>query len=176
MDADGIVTGFNPGSPNLGEPGNYDAYEFGVLTIRPFDPNRFGGADAVTELFSVGVPDPTFTPISPGDIIGNANPGQSIDVLVSSTGPDPAAPTQPDLVNELPLFKIATIFFDSGATVVEIVDTGGAPGDVIEGLNIPGVRSSYARVVALFVYPSPEEAALGPFLTIDEVTLSFTFN
>ena len=37
-------------------------------------------------------------------------------------------------------------------------------------------RDAFVRVLAEFEYDNGPEAALGPFATVDSVTLSFTFN
>ncbi len=178
MDADGIIFGLNPGVPTGGTLNNYDNFESGFLSIRGFDPNRFGGANAITELFPIGAPNPTYLPFQPGDIIGNANPAQTIDVFMSSAAPDRLNPSSPDLLTETAQFAIAKISFGGGSTVIDIFDKGlGTFGDIATDLNTGALsRDAFVRVVATFDYTNPKEAALGPFLSMDRVIVRYSFN
>ncbi len=176
MDADGVIFGINPGIAT--GVNNYDNFASGILSIRGFDPNRFGGANAITELYSVGVPNPTFLPFEPGDIIGLSNPGQSIDVFMSSARPDRLNPQAPDLLTETSIFGVSRVSFAGGSTVIDVFDRGtGTFGDIALDLNTgPLERDAFVRVVATFTYTVASEAALGPFLEMDQVRLRYSFN
>jgi hypothetical protein len=172
MSATGAIGGnFNPGTPNPGEPGNYDSFEMGVLTIRSFDVNRFGGVAAVTELYSTGVADPAFLNMTSGDILAIASGGQRIRIWASSSKADPEEPTIPDITTEIGAIEMAVVTASGGSTNVDII------GD-LRNLNPSGGpdRDAFVRMRADFLYDDPIEAALGPFMVMDQVTVSFTFN
>jgi len=172
MSATGAVGGnFNPGTPNPGEPGNYDAFVNGVLTIRSFDVNRFGGVSAVTELYSTGVADPAYVNMSSGDILALASGSQQIRIWATSSKADPDEPTSPDVASEIGAVEMALVTASGGSTNVAIV------GD-LRDLNPGGgpARDAFVRMRADFIYDDPIEAALGPFMVMDEITVSFTFN
>ena len=169
MDPNGVIDGLTLPGP---QPGDFDSYATGVLTVRAFDPNRFGGASAVTELFNVRAADPAYLPIADTDIKGKVNNvKQRIRVLVSSARPLAATPLLPDLASEIPAFEVAVILFVGSGTGVDI--TGN-----MSALNPDGIpaRDAFARVIATFEYDDPVESALGPFSNIDVVTFSFSFN
>ena len=172
MSATGAIEGgFNPGSPNPGEAGNYDAFVNGVLTIRSFDVNRFGGVSAVTELYSTGVADPAYLNMTSGDILALATGGQQIRIWASSSRADPDEPTIPDVTSEIGAIEMALVTASGGSTNIAIV------GD-LRNLNPGGVpgREAFVRMRADFIYDDPVEAALGPYMVMDEITISFTFN
>jgi hypothetical protein len=166
-----IGGGFIPGTPNPGEPGNYDAFVGGVLTIRSFDVNRFGGVSAITELYSTGVADPAYLNMSSGDILALATGGQQIRIWASSSKVDPDDPTTPDVTTETGAIEMALVTSSGGSTNVDIV------GD-LRNLNPAGgpARDAFVRMRADFIYDDPVEAALGPFMVMDQITVSFTFN
>ncbi len=169
MDADGVIQGITPGNQNPGEPGNFDEFDDGVLSIRGFDVNRFGGAHAITELYSVRAANPSYLPLTPPDIVATVTGGQVIEIRVSSARPDPVGMV--DLLSETFRFKMAEVSVVAGGTVVDVT------GDMsdLNPLGVPA-RDAFIRWVATFLYDVPAEAALGPFMKIDEVTATFTFN
>ena len=154
-----------------GQPGNHDQNPDGIVSIRTFDPGRFGGSDAVTELFSVLAAAPTYQDLTPSDIEATVRRGgQRIRIFDSSAQSDAVEPLKPDLSSEIPQVEVALASFVNGGTGITI--TGSLP-----DLNPdPSTRDAFARVVAVFEYDSAEEAALGPFLEIDKVTIPLTFN
>jgi len=145
-----------------------------VLTISPFNADRFSSITAVTELFPVTTSKPAYVDYDPKtDILGNvANMDQTIRVRVSSALSNPEDPTLADPTSENPDFEIALLSFQSNATVVT------RTGDIRDLNAVPGVgdRRAFVRVRAAFQYDIGVQAALGPFATIDEVKISYDFN
>jgi hypothetical protein len=166
MDADGIIGGLIPG-----QPGNYDGYANGVLTVRTFETGRFSSIAAVTELFHVLAADPEYTALSPADVLGVVAPGQRIRIFVSSTKADDLKPLVPRLTDEIAAFEVAVISSSRGSIAVTVT------GDATQ-LNPDGGpnRDCFARVIGKFEYTNGVEAALGPFASLDRVTLSYVFN
>jgi hypothetical protein len=172
MSATGAIGGgFIPGTPNPGEPGNYDAFENGVLSIRSFDVNRFGGVSAITELYSPGAADPAYLDLASTDILALASGDQQIRIFATSAKSDPDEPTSPDITSEIGAVEMALVTASGGSTNVTIV------GDMSD-LHPSGApaRDAFVRWRADFIYNDPVEAALGPFMVMDEITISFTFN
>ncbi|MEM8883886.1 MAG: hypothetical protein AAGD14_07455 [Planctomycetota bacterium] len=169
MDADGNMTGFRPETP-----GEYDDDDRGVLTISSFDASRFESMAAVTELFPMSAANPAYEnyPANSADIVGLANPGQEISVIVSSARSNPDDPANPDLTSELAPFTVALLDHNGGATRLTIIDD---LSKLNEDPNNPN-REAFVRVRAEFEYSDGIQAALGPFAAIDEVTLNYTFN
>ena len=166
MDADGLISGMLPGSP-----GNYDTHAFGVLTISGFNADRFSSIQAITELFGVGASDPAFTAMSPGDVLANVNKDQGIRLFASSSKGDLDEPLLPNATTEMGAIEIALVTHVAGSVNVAIT------GDM-RLLNPSGGpnRDAFTRIDARFEYLDPVEAALGPFASIDQVDISFTFN
>jgi len=179
MDADGIIAGVTPGPSAPGQPGNHNGYATGVLTIRSFDANRFGGVNAVTELYAVRVANPTYLPMSGSDVMAVVAPTQSISLQMSSARPDPDNPLVPLLSSETPVFEVATIGPGASGSVTTVNNLGlGVEGDITTLLNPSGVplRDAFIRVIGVFKYTDPKQAALGPFMAMEEVTIHFDFN
>jgi len=173
MDPDGVVEGFTP-IPMPGDnvpAGEYNSYSRGVLTLKPFDATRFGGISAVTELFSVRVANPAYQPLGTGDVLATVISGQSIQILVSSARPDVDNPLVPDLTTEIAAFEVAIVSFGGGSTTVDIT---GDMGDLNPG-GTPN-RDAFMRVIAIFNYSEAVQAAVGPYMSIDQVTTTFTYN
>jgi len=166
MDADGIISGFLPGTP-----GEYDGYSGGVLTIRAFDSARFSSISAITELFAVLAANPDYKPMAPGDVVAIVSPGQSVTIFVSSSRGDLDSPLNPDQTTEIADFEVAKVTFSAGATLVTI--TGDA--NDLNPLGTPN-RDAFVRARAVFAYTNGVEAALGPFAAMDRMTVSFSFN
>jgi hypothetical protein len=166
-----IGGGFIPGSPTPGQPGNYDAFDYGVLTIRSFDVNRFGGVSAITELYSPGAANPAYLNLASTDILALASGDQQIKIWATSAKSDPDEPTSPDITSEIGAIEMAIVSASGGSTNVTIV------GDMSD-LHPSGApaRDAFIRWRADFVYNDPVEAALGPFMVMDEITVSITFN
>ncbi len=155
-----------------GMTGDHDSFEFGILSVRQFDPDRFGGIAAVTELFNVGSANPMYLPMADTDVLGNVNAGQKIIISLSSAKGDPDNPLLPALISELlPAVEIARVEPAGGGSAVDIT------GDM-SALNQFGTpdREAFIRVIADFDYDDPAQAALGPFASLDEVTTTFSFN
>jgi len=168
MDPDGII----PALGVQGFAGNYDDFEFGVLSVRQFTPVRFGGIAAVTELFNVRAANPDYLAMADTDVVGNVNDGQEIVISLSSAKADVENPLIADLTTELlPAIEIARVKSAGGGSVVDIT------GDMTALNQFPTPdREAYLRVIADFDYDDPSQAALGPFASLDEVTATFTFN
>ena len=166
MDPNGKITGLTPS-----EPGNYDGYSHGVLTIREFEASRFGSIAAVTELFNVGASHPTYANFMPGDILGLVNDGQVIRIFASVAQGNPEAPLGSDPATERAAVEVAVIRPVNGATAVQF--TGDMPALYPSG--VPG-RYPFLRIDARFEYDDLVEAALGPLASIDQVNARFTFN
>lgn len=166
MDADGVITGSLQATP-----GTYDIAN-SVTTISAFDASRFEAILSVTRLFNVLAANPDYLDLVPGDIRGFVSPGQRIRVRMSSAKADPLNPLNAELDTEIGVFEIALIRFDAGSVVVDI--TGDAD-NLNPALQTPA-RDAFIRVVSEFEYDNGPEAALGPFATVDSVTVSFTFN
>jgi len=166
MDADGLITGFVPSSP-----GNYDTFSTGVLTISTFDASRFSSISAITQLFPALAANPDYQAIAPSDIVGNVNAGQFVHIFMSSARSDPDEPLLPDPATESVDEEIALVSYSGGGTVVTIVGS-------MDALNPSGPpnRDAFVRIRASFEYNNGVEAALGPFATMDAVTITFTFN
>ncbi|MHC4576215.1 MAG: hypothetical protein ACYTED_02295 [Planctomycetota bacterium] len=166
MDKDGEIAGLLPGLP-----GEYDGYANGVLTISAFQADRFSSIAAVTELFNVGAADPAYLSLSPGDVLVNLSANQAIRVFASSSKGDPDEPLQADPLTEIGAIEVALATYVAGSVVVEIRGDLGA-------LNPTGApdRDAFCRIDARFEYDDPVEAALGPFASIDQVDISYTFN
>lgn len=169
MDLDGAVEGLSPGTVTAGE---YDTFAYGVLTVAKFDLNRFGGISAITELFGMPAADPDYLPISGSDVLAKVNSGQRVRIYASSAKADPDNPLLPDVATETPLFELALVRFAAGATTVDITGS-------IENLNPAGGmpnRDAFTRIYAGFEYDNPIDAATGPFASVDQVTMRFSFN
>jgi len=171
MDADGEIDGFLPGG--TGDYTEYDNDARGVLTISPFNADRFSSITAVTELFPMTAANPLYEQYDPlTDINGVTNADQRIHVLVSSARGSDENPLRPDLTTEQFPFEIAELVFQGGATKVTVT------GDMADLNSTPGdpAREAFVRVQAAFEYDHSVEAALGPFASIDSVTVSYMFN
>jgi hypothetical protein len=169
MDVDGQVEGLIGGGGSTGE---YDNFEYGVLTIANFDLGRFGGLKAITELFAMPAADPDYLPMELGDVLAKVNPGQTIRIYASSSRADPDEPLLPDIGTETGGIEVAKAYYQGGATVIENVFS-------MESLNPAGGvpdRDAFTRLRADFTYTIGSEAALGPFSSVDEITVRFTFN
>jgi len=166
MDADGLISGMIPGLP-----GHYDTFATGILTISAFNADRFSSIQAITELFNVGASDPAYNAMSAGDVLANVSKEQAIRVFASSAKGDLDEPLLPNPTTEMGAIEIALVTHVAGSVNVEIV------GDMSE-LNPAGApdRDAFTRIDARFEYVDPVEAALGPFASIDQVDISFTFN
>jgi hypothetical protein len=166
MDKDGEIAGLLPGTP-----GEYDNYANGVLTISAFEADRFGSIAAVTELFNVGAADPAYLGLAAGDVLANVSAGQKLRVFASSSQGDADEPLQADPLTEIGAIEVALASYVAGSVVVEIRGDMG-------GLNPTGApdRNAFCRIDARFEYDDPVEAALGPFASIDQVDISYTFN
>jgi hypothetical protein len=169
MDADGEITGFIPGAP-----GNYDGDARGVLTISEFNADRFSSITAITELFPMTTAKPQYVQYDPvDDILGNvSNNGQRIRISVSSALSDPEAPTVADPSSEADPIEVALLHFDGGATKVQVT---GNMNELNENAD-EADRRAFVRVRAEFEYDNGVEAALGPFASMDEVRISYSFN
>ena len=131
MDRDGAITG-------LGRPIGTDfAYPNGVLVVSDFQADRFTGSSAITELFGVNAADPEYLPLSPSDIVGHANSGQRVRVLVSSAKGS-ADPLLPDLATEIAAFEVAVLSSVGAGTTVDIT------GD-LSGLNKDDARAKWGE-------------------------------
>ena len=99
--------------------------------------------------------------------------GQRIRIRVSSAKGDVNEPLNADIDTEIGSFEVALVFLDAGGVTVDIT------GDM-NRLNPAGPRSperdAFVRVIGAFEYDNGPDAALGPFGTIDSVTISFIFN
>ena len=95
-----------------------------------------------------------------------------VRVVVSSAKSNPEEPLLPDLLSELAPFEVALLEFKDGATTVTVT------GDTRNLDLIPDApdREAFVRVQARFEYDDGVQAALGPFATIDEVTIKYDFN
>ncbi len=168
MDIDGSVVGL-PGTVPAGE---YDTFQYGVLTVSQFSLDRFGGISAITEMFGMPAADPDYQPIEELDILANVGAGQSVRIFVSSAKASPDNPLLPNILTETPLFEVAVVQFVGGAASVDIT------GDM-SNLNPAGgapARDAFTRVYAGFEYNNEIDAATGPFASVDEVTVRFSFN
>ncbi|MHC4817701.1 MAG: hypothetical protein ACYTF8_06575, partial [Planctomycetota bacterium] len=171
MDADGLISGLIPG-----QEGEYDTYVLGVLTISGFNADRFSSIQAITELFGVGASNPAYTAMAPGDVLANVTRtepkvSQSIRIFASTAKGELDEPLLPNPTTEMGAIEIALVTNEAGAVNVEIT------GDM-SLLNPTGApnRDAFMRIDARFEYDNPVEAALGPFASIDQVDISFTFN
>jgi len=117
------------------------------------------------------VADPAYVNMSSGDILALASGAQEIRIWATSSKADPDEPTIPDIASEIGAVEMALVTASGGSTNVAII---GDLGD----LNPAGgpARDAFVRMRADFVYDDPIEAALGPFMVMDEITVSFTFN
>ncbi len=179
MDGDGIITGITPGPAVPGQPGNYNSYATGVLSIRQFDANRFGGVNAITELYAVRVANPLYLPMATGDVFATVAPSQSIELQMSSARPDPVNPLVPLVSSEINPFPLGVVNAGGSGSVATIFNRGlGVEGDITANLNSSGapLRDAFVRVIAIFKYTDPKQAALGPYMSMEEVTLNFRFN
>jgi len=164
-DPDGTIDGLSPGTK-----GSYPAYGNGYLTVADLGAagERFGEIHAITELFNVLAADPTYVNLVPGDIVGNVSPNQSIKIYASSAQGDPDNPLKPDPTTEGNRVMIAEVRYQAGSTTVDVFDNmdqlNGAP------------RDAFVRIDAFFDYTFVVDAALGPFASMDRVTLSYMFN
>lgn len=168
MDIDGSVVGL-PGTVAAGE---YDTFQYGVLTVSKFDLDRFGGISAITEMFGMPAADPDYQAIQEFDIVALVNSGQRIRIYASSAKADPGNPLLPNVATETALFEVALVQFAAGAATVDIT------GDM-ENLNPAGGipdRDAFTRVYASFEYDREIDAAIGPFASVDQVTVRFSFN
>jgi hypothetical protein len=174
MDPNGIIDGLVPGSVGVvnGRTIEYDDFATGVLTTSLFDGERFDPTDLYTEIFSVGAADPTYQMMTGGngmDITGEADQGQTMTVQVTSAQADPLNPLIPDPMTESPAeTQVATISHDGVSITVTI--------DASLGLVNTANRDEFLRIHVTFEYTNPTDAALGPFLTIDQIRLPFEVN
>ncbi|MHC4940319.1 MAG: hypothetical protein ACYTHK_15350 [Planctomycetota bacterium] len=177
MDADGEIEGYIPNRP-----GEYDTHPMGVLTISEFNADRFSSITAVTELFPMPAANPAYEnydedsegylPIGNDDIVGVVAESQTISVVVSSAKSDSEDPLLPDLASEITPFEVAMVEYRNGAIAIKIT------GDLSD-LNVtPGApdREAFVRVQAKFNYTDGVQAALGPYASIDRVTIGYSFN
>ena len=111
-------------------------------------------------------------PPKSGQAVCVRNPDQRIRILVSSARGSGENPLQPDLTTEQDAFDIAELTHQGGATKVTVT------GDMADLNSTPGVpaREAFVRVQAAFEYDRSVEAALGPYATIDSVTIGYMFN
>lgn len=168
MDIDGVIEGAPGGAITVGE---YDAFQYGVLTVERFDLGRFGGITAITEMFGMPAADPDYDPLDALDVIAHVSAGQRVRIYVSSAKAHPENPLLPNVPTETALFEVALVRFEAGATTIDVT------GDM-DDLNPAGVpaRDAFARVYAKFEYDNGIDAALGPFASVDSFTVRFTFN
>jgi len=169
MDLDGSIDGLSGGAVTAGE---YDNFQYGVLTVSKFDLARFGGITAITEMFGMPAADPDYQAIEDFDVVALVNAGQRIRIYASSAKADPNNPLLPDVGSETQLFEVALVRFASGAATVDIT------GDM-DNLNPMGGapdRDAFARVYASFEYDKGLDAAIGPFASMDQFTVRFSFN
>jgi len=170
MDADGQIDGLNPSAP-----GEYDEFASGVLTISEFTTERFSSIAAVTELFNVLAANPDFTDTLPsGDVSATVAAGQRLRIFMSSARSDAQEPLAPDQVTETGTIEVAVVEASPGGGVA-VNPVAGA----MAALNPDGApaRDAFLRIDARFEYfEDGVEAALGPFITIDVVTVTYTFN
>jgi hypothetical protein len=169
MDVDGSISGLGGGV--IAE-GQYDTFAYGVLTVSRFDLDRFGGISAITEMFGMPAADPDYQPMDELDVVANVNLGQRIRIYASSAKANPDDPLLPNVATETGLFEIAVVQFAAGAATVDIT------GDM-ENLNPAGGlpdRDAFTRVYAGFEYDKEIDAAIGPFASVDEVTVRCSFN
>jgi len=176
MDADGEITGFSPNGPETGtgEVLEYDQDSRGIISISPFNADRFSSITAITELFPMTAAKPAYAQYDPDkDILGHvANATQTIRVRVSAALSNPEDPTVADPTSEIPDYEIALLEFQSSATKVIVT------GNMMDLNSTAGTadRRAFVRVRAAFTYLDGVEAALGPFAHIDEVKISYSFN
>ncbi len=166
MDADGLIAGVASGTPGTLETA------FAVQTISSFDASRFSSILAVTRLFNVLAANPDYLDLAPSDVLATVNPAQRIRIRASSAKADRRSPLDADLETEISAFEVALVRSAAGATVVDIT------GDM-DNLNPAAqtpARDAFARITAEFEYDNGPESALGPFASVDQVVLSFTFN
>jgi len=116
--------------------------------------------------------DPVYRPLTQGDVLGNVNPGQTITLFVSSAKASATDPLQPDLATEIASFEVARVTFLAGAGAVEIT---GDMSDLNPAGGAPD-RDAFVRVRAVFDYTDGVQAALGPFASMDGLTITFDFN
>ena len=173
MDPDGFVEGLLPGvvGTQNGPQIEYDTYAFGVLTIAEFTGGRFDPTVMYTELFSVGAANPTFTNMSPGDLVAQTAAGQRMFFIVSGTRVDPRDPTLPDFTQEIAEFQIATIDNNLGTPVTTI----NSPLTLLNSSGTPE-RDEFVRAHINFEYDNEVQAAIGPFLTCDRIRFPFELN
>ncbi len=168
MDVDGSVVGL----PGVVPAGEYDTFQYGVLTVSKFDLDRFGGISAITEMFGMPAADPDYLAMQELDILAHVNTGQSIRIFASSAKADSDNPLLPSIGTETALFEIALVQFSGGAATIDIT------GDM-DNLNPAGGtpnRDAFTRVYASFEYNNEIDAATGPFASVDQVTVRFSFN
>ena len=168
MDADGEIDGFSPS-----DAGEYDSDPRGVLTIQPFSTARFSSISAITELFPMTAANPRYVELDLDfDVVGNVNPDQVIRVVLSSAKSNREDPLLADPASELPGIVMAELTFSSGGTKVTKM------GDMADLNEIAGSpdREAFVRVRSEFEYTNGVEAALGPFASMDEFTISYRFN
>ena len=119
MDADGVIEGMIPN-----QPGEYPAYQYGVLTITTFDGTRFQASSAITELFAMPAADPDYLPLRAADVVGIVSPGQSIDLYATSARASAGDPLKPDQATEPPFeasIPVARVVYTGGGAAVEIL-------------------------------------------------------
>ncbi|MHC5049884.1 MAG: hypothetical protein ACYTGK_04660, partial [Planctomycetota bacterium] len=94
-----------------------------------------------------------------------------IKIWASSGKPNPDNPLIPDLTTEITAIEVALVTASAGSANVTIV------GD-LRNLNPSGGpgRDAFVRMQADFAYDNLIDAALGPFMAMDEITVNFTFN
>jgi hypothetical protein len=165
MDEDGLIGGLVPGYPGV-----YDD-EMGVVTISDFKGDRFEQSVAITELFNVGASDPTYSQMSDSDILVNLTTDQGIRIFASSSKGDLDEPLEANPTTEMGAIEIAEAIHSGGSVIVTIT------GDM-RLLNPTGApnRDAFTRIETHFEYKDMADSALGPFASIDQVDISFTFN
>lgn len=180
MDQDGLIDGLIP-SGN-GQYFEDDNFAFGVLTISTFETARFSSTAAITELFVMPAANPRYQDLvfdedlSITDILGNVKSAtQTINIFATSARADLADPLLPDLSTEpepQDAVLVAQVAWISGGSSVTYFQ-GSMP-----QLNPDGTakREAFVRIRADYVYGVGKEAALGPFATMDEFTVRFSFN
>jgi hypothetical protein len=114
--------------------------------------------------------------MAPGDVLANVTRksptvSQSIRIFASTAKGELDEPLLPNPTTEMGALEIALVTNVAGSVNVEIT------GDM-SLLNPTGApnRDAFMRIDARFEYDDPVEAALGPFASIDQVDISFTFN
>jgi len=167
MDADGLVTGFLPGSP-----GDYDGFANGILTIRSFDASRFSSISAITELFGVRAANPAYSPLVATEVVGIVATNQRVRIFMATAKARLDDPLKPDTATETAPVQVALVS-RIGGSVVTVVTPGAMA--ALNPLGVPA-RDAFLRVIGAFEYDVGVEAAIGPFAMMERATVRFTFN